>query len=283
MESLFKEGKKIVHSYTKCAMPFEIFNEVAGYAHAKKVGLSTANLLHHSDRYLTIEFVDGISCFRYLELLRLRGKEYFPRMRDMLTFLLGDVSKFHSEEVAELTARQPYEVEEKTAKVAEVMTLVGHHRRFEVAERVERIAETFIQYATASFRDATPKNAIMEGVFKDEALYISAEGARAAVRHIDFRSVGEMTSPLDDVISILLHYMVPEDMRQELYQEYGADTHSEEFVVTCFVRVARFWGRRHFYLRRYPDLYKKRYDLEDLSFYDEQFDQATEKLLEVLI
>ena len=49
MKSLFKEGKKIVHSYTKCAQLFEVANEVAGYAHAVAAGVRQSGQDHPPD------------------------------------------------------------------------------------------------------------------------------------------------------------------------------------------------------------------------------------------
>jgi len=281
MESLFKEGKKIVHSYTKCAQPFEVANEVAGYAHAESVGIQVANLLHHSKGHLTVERVDGISSFRYLELLKLHGKEFFPRMREVLMFLLQEVVRFQSKPITPVLASSPYAAEEKTAKVAEVMQLTGHRLVDALTARIPKIAELFVQFATVPFRDATPKNSILSGVNRDNALSLEVNDVVAAIRHIDFRSVAELTPRSDDYISVLWHYMIPDQMRRELLAQFGVDHSTLEFIVAKFVRVARFWGRRQFYFHRHPEMYRRRYDIEDLSFYDEQFDLAVEEILEV--
>lgn len=280
MESLFKEGKKIVVSYTKCAKPFEIENEVVGYRHAESVGMQVADLLHYTEEYLTLEKVEGISCFRYLELLRLRGKGFSSRMQEMLIFLIEEVKRFQSVPIEAPVTSIMYEVEEKIATVANVMSMVGHPRADVIAARVPKIAELFAQFSDTPFRDATPKNSILSGVSKDNALTADIEDVIRAVRHIDFRSVGELVPYQDDYISVLYHYMVPEQMRSELLRESGIATDTLEFIVAKFVRIARFWGRRYFYFHKHPDMFLQRYDLEDMSFYDEQFDVSVEEILE---
>lgn len=282
MESLFKENKKIVHSFTKCATPDEVFNEVAGYRHAAEVGMQVVNILHHSESYLTIERVDGISVFRYLELLELHGKDVLPVMKKVLRFLLQEVVRFQSKPISSDIPHRSYDVEKKITTVVEVMRMTGHYRTDDISDRISKITELFGQFATTPFRDATPKNSLLSGVHRQNVLLYSASDIVKATRHIDFRSVAELTPLSDDFISVLWHYMIPDHVRCELLAEHDIDSTTQEFTVAKFVRVARFWARRQYYLHKRPSMYRHRYELEDLSFYETCFDNVIEEILEVI-
>lgn len=283
MKSFLKEQKRIVPSYIKFASSEEIESEITGYSHARRAGLQTVEVLHSSENVISLEYVDGMSCFRYLEMLNPRKDKDREKMEVLLRHLLSDVVKFQSSKILfENIEPQPYEVVEKTREVVEVMRLVQHPQSVIVSAKIPRINELFCEYATFSFRDSTPKNVLLKGVKSDNWDELPIQDILSSIKHIDFRSVFELTTSLDDVISILFHYMIPNEVREKLLKEFDSEKSTENFIISYFVRIARFWGRRHYYRLKHPKLFKKRYKLEDLSFYDQQFSNATKNLMELL-
>lgn len=282
MLSFLKENKRIVRSITKFADPAEVFSEAAGYEHAKQVGLQVAELYYWSYDRLTVEYIDGISCFHYLELLRKTNKDDQLKMRQLLIKLLDDVCGFQSTEITTPLQYTSYIDRTKLDEVVEIMRLMKHPMSETLNKRIPIISEIFNKYAKVPFRDATPKNCLLKNVSNANFSDVSIELLVNSARHIDFRSVAQLTTRYDDIVSVLFHYQIPDEIRDDLLSEYGISRATEEFIVSRFVRLARFWARRHFYRINYPELYARRYPLETLSFYDQEFDDSIISLTQAL-
>ena len=271
-----KENKIILPSVTKFASKYEILAEVEGYRHASKTGLKTAKLLHWSENAISVEHITGISCFRYLQLLDDNDQE---KKKAILNILISDVLKFQSSGFEKMIIFSPYPVKEKAEEILDVMNRVRHPFRKILSKKLSYIQNTYINYATVPFRDANPKNTLLNNVSEDNFSYKSNSDLINAIRHIDFRSVSELTTNYDDIISILYHYQISEDIRSVLINDYGLNTNNEEFLVTLFVRMGRFWSRRIYYLLENKALFNTRYKFENLDFYSRQFNQIIDRII----
>lgn len=268
--SFIKEKKVILSSITKFASEAEVLAEVKGYQHAQKSGLHTAKLLHWSENAISVEYISGISCFYLLHLYgELRS---FENSRNMLRLLVDDINKFQSTDFETDLFFYPYPIREKVAEIVNVMDMVNHSSASKIRDKALEIENTFMKYAKFPFRDANPKNTLMSGVTTENFNQFLNGEISNLIRHIDFRSVSELTTRYDDLISAVYHYHIPDAIRLEFLDMNNVDQKSEEYLATLFVRLGRFWSRRMYYRIVEPDLFKKRYSLEDLNFYSSQFD-----------
>lgn len=277
--SFIKEDKVILPSITKFATKHEVLAEALGYRHASEVGLRTAKLLHWSENAISVEYIAGISCFRYLHLLNETSEQ--DKKKFILKSLVDDVLKFQSATIINDISFSPYPIKEKTEEILDVMNKTGHPRANLLSKKLSTIQQVYLNYATIPFRDANPKNTLLSNVTEDNFSSLSISEIVGAIRHIDFRSISELTTRYDDIISTLYHYQIPEKIRSDLLNYYNINNGSEEFIVTLFVRIGRFWSRRNYYMLERNELFNIRYKFEKLEFYNYQFSKIVELIINV--
>lgn len=277
--SFIKEDKVILSSVTKFATKDEVLAEVEGYRHASESGLQTAKLLHWSENAISVENITGISCFHYLHLLNSTNDH--EKEKSILNFLIGDVLKFQSKNFKKNIVFSPYPIKEKTEEILDVMNEMGHPLTNLLSKKLPIIQKTYLNYAAIPFRDANPKNTLLRNITDDNFSTLSTSEVIDAIRHIDFRSISELTTRCDDIISTLYHYQIPENVRQDLLKQYDINCKSEEFIITLFIRIGRFWSRRNYYLLQQKKLFHVRYKFEILEFYNHQFNKIVDLITSI--
>lgn len=268
--SFIKEKKLILSSFTKFSSEDEITAEVWGYQHAQKSGLRTAKLLHWSKNAISVELINGISSFYFLHLCNIM--QLSGNAKNLLRLLVHDIDKFQSVDFIADSNFHPYPIRKKLAEIVDVMDMVSHPYTTLIRDKAREIENIFLKYARFPFRDANPKNTLLSGVTKRNFHRFSTEEIQNSIRHIDFRSTSELTTRYDDFISTIFHYQISDAMRFEVLDMCNIDQNSEEYLITLFVRLARFWSRRTYYRIMERKLFKQRYSIEDWDFYDRQFD-----------
>ncbi|HEV7455105.1 MAG TPA: hypothetical protein VGO07_07650 [Candidatus Saccharimonadales bacterium] len=275
MHNFLKEKKKIVKTITKFGTKEVVAPEVHFYLRASDK-FRTPELHSHADDHLTIEYIDGISCFNYLKYLD------DPKQKEQyLHFLVGEVLKFQEEAKNLELAFAPYAVEEKLDETIQIMKQVQHPMLDAAEQTREAVLTHFHEYATVPFRDATPKNSIIK-LDGGDINQLTLDEIKNRTYHYDFSTVGELTSKYDDIISTLYHHFVDDAVRDALLKQYGVDKSSLDFAVVAYLRIGRFWSRRYYYKLYQPELFTMRYTGEDIGYYDRIYAESLANVVRAL-
>lgn len=191
----------------------------------------------------------------------------------------------------EITTFVPYPFETKVVELLKTMAeLLGIFLNEEVKVELAEMQLVWDASCVVPFRDATPKNMVV-GI-ESVAPYVNAEQRvsrlSAILDHdeafwrevpiidVDFTSTIELTTPEDDVISLMAHGMTyrPDHealARQPLLAMF--DPSLERTDLTWFVRYLRFGGRKLLYKLLNPKGFAVRFRYDEPSFYFEQLPQ----------
>lgn len=275
MQHYLKEKKKIVRTITKFGTQDVVAPEAHFYLQSSDA-YRTPELASHGDTHLTIEFIDGISCFNYLKQI-----EDEQHKEAYLRFLVGEVLKFQQEaKNLELDFR-PYAVEAKLDETLNIMREVEHPQLKDAEDTRDEVLKHFYTFATIPFRDATPKNSIIK-LDGADASKLTVDEAVNRTYHYDFSTVNELTSKYDDIISTVYHCFVDDELRDRLLAAHKVDTESLDFAIAAYIRIGRFWSRRYYYKLYQPELFKARYTGEDISYYDRVYSESLTALKHAL-
>lgn len=276
MRNFLKEKKKIVRGISKFGTKEVVKPEVRFYLRSSD-GYRTPELHAYADDHLTIEYIDGVSCFNYLKHL-----DNNECKAEYLDYLVSEIMKF--QEVAQGLDEldfAPYAVEEKLDETIQIMRAI-QHPQLKVAEQTrDAVLEHFHSFANTSFRDATPKNSIIR-LDGDDIRDLTLSEIKDRTYHYDFSTVADLTSKYDDVISTVYHHFVDDSLRDQLLKKYEIDTNELEYIITAYIRIGRFWSRRYYYKLYQPELFRTRYTGEDISYYDRIYSESLTALADAL-
>jgi hypothetical protein len=276
MRNFLKEKKKIVKGISKFGTKEVIKPEVRFYLQSND-SYRTPELHAYADDHLTIEYIDGISCFNYLKHL-----DNDEHKAEYLDYLVSEIMKF--QEVAQdLDGLDfaPYAVEEKLDETIQIMRDIQHPQLNAAEQTRNAVLEHFHSFANTSFRDATPKNSIIR-LDGDDIRDLDLSEIKDRTYHYDFSTVAELTSKYDDVISTVYHHFVDDTLRNQILKKYEIDTSQLEYIVTAYIRIGRFWSRRYYYKLYQPELFKTRYTGEDIGYYDRIYSESLTALTDAL-
>jgi hypothetical protein len=270
-----QRGSQATPNHYKQLSPAELAAEQWGYGVARTAGVPTAECLGVLGNGLVIEMVPGLSCFRAINVLRsLNRPDAVTRLLDALW---NDVSAFQyaarsTDAAPKGLVFAPYDVRNKLLAVSRIIDAPGVAAQMRRA--ADHLADWFAIHATMPFRDANPKNCLLYNLSKIDP-ELPTEAIIASRKHIDFRSMNELTTPADDFLSIILHPRVPATFRERRMSEIVSRYGQSNVTVTCVVRLARLWGRRYYYRMYQPDLYEQRYQHEGdtMDHFRSQLDQ----------
>lgn len=172
-----------------------------------------------------------------------------------------------------------YDVDRKLQELFHILRIYRKPYLGDLKNILSLVGNYFKRNARYPFRDATPKNYILKGIHRKNILSTPVKHLKNKIYWIDLRTINDLTLREDDYISILYHYMIPEKIRLKILKRYKINPESKDFIVSGFVRVGRFWLRRFYYKKYYPELFQKRYGREKLDFYDKQMDYFSNKIL----
>ncbi|MCA9359034.1 hypothetical protein KC926_02400 [Candidatus Kaiserbacteria bacterium] len=273
LDSLIKERKNIVvtpSTVTKYSDEQQTDREVKSLEIARTSDLRITELLNHNKNSLTLSFCPGISVFQLLEQLHLNGDD--ESIFKILDKLACDMLTLQSS--SHFAIEVPYPFAQKLSEIKEVMLILDQKKPYNLLKKIEQQVVTALNDCPhLPFRDATPKNYIVKNVFtlSDVTSIDDLE-----IIAIDFATFHFGTHAYDDLISLFFHYIVSETNRAKLIEKYMPDFATDAAQAILVLRLGRFWVRRAYYKKFHPELFKIRYKLEDISFYERHFFDSLE-------
>lgn len=246
----------------------------------------------HTSRYIAFRYIEGTRAFNLLmDLKTLYRNEKEAVYRDLalqlMDLLEDDLRSFQAVTMrdAVFTADHPtYPVREKLSALYRILTsiLPGTCDFLEIAEDLERIAALYIQNATNPFRDATPKNVILEIPALFQQRFTSYEERLAALKEmclsgalnryleketifqIDFSGCKFLCPQGDDWIALNEH-----ESSAWLRSANRPPSPGEGLAGLCtkFVRFSRFGGRKLAYRLLNYEGYKVRFMHDNEAYY----------------
>lgn len=284
LHNLIKERDESCITFTKYKPenPISIQNEVTALKFISSLGIAVPRIICSSENFFCTEYVQGLSAFQVLERLHhSKDQKIIFSVLDSLCSITATIQK-NINQIKFLEAK-PYDVNKK---LSDVVSLLQEDNRLLAKEIQDKIKTIILEYKNSSmpFLDRTPKNFLIADVDGAKQNFTLSSQFNdfdlPCIFCIDFASVGEYTLPDDDYISILFHYMIDPAMRDELLIKYGVDVKTKAYAVAGFVRFARFWVRRAYYKKYWPNQYQKRYPFEKFSFYESKFVEFANLVIE---
>jgi hypothetical protein len=213
------------------------------------------------------------------------------RLRDMQDFMMTK---------SETMTSAPYPFDSKVIDLLKTLTeLIGVPFTPEIKSELAFMQIAWNALCVIPFRDATPKN-IVVGIESLSPLIHSNERARrlseilkkddvfwqeVPLIDIDFTSTRELTTPEDDVISLLAHGMTFRPEHVEVASQPLLTTFNPSLQrcdLTWFVRYLRFGGRKLLYKLLNPRGFNVRFRYDEPSFYFEQLPQRLSEDFKVI-
>ena len=269
MEQLIKERKPIVRTITKIDNVTQTAKELSSYEVVAKSGALHPKVMCSDMRGLSIEYVEGLSAFRVLEILSENGDD--DAVRGLLASINFDTKAIQASARNAISSRYPFE--QKMIEVSKVLQLTGEAERSKKLHSISlQTARDLIRFSSTPFRDATPKNLIVKGVTEKE-IHNNGLPDKYELVNIDFSTLHMSTHISDDPISSCFHYMINDNIRDSLLRELNIDLSEKSTRQTLILRLGRFWARRSYYFKYCPERYLSRYPRENFDFYTEQFFQ----------
>ena len=199
-------------------------------------------------------------------------------MFEILNGLCAGIQRFQNSDFKIDNKMHPYNVGEKVDDISILLSEENKKLAKKVIELIPSIRD-FYMNAKIPFRDANPKNYILRNLEEREVKHANNFNMRDIV-NIDFSTLNSLTFRIDDFISIIFHYMIDNDVRTELMKKYKIDFDTKENILTAFVRFGRFWLRRRYSPKYFPNLFRVRYRDENTDFYNKSMMEFTEKAIQ---
>ena len=275
---LIKEGEHNIISYTKLGTREKIITEVTSNQFFEKLGLTTPRIIVSTQNSITMELINGISVFRAMELLITKGGDLL--VYKILDELCHGIKIFQENFTGLDLHFEKYAVKNKVTDILEFIKVVNPKLHILDQRFIEKI-DLYYDKADMPFRDATPKNYFFKNINNDNLEFLN-DDFKSRIVYFDFSTLNSLTFSSDDFISVLFHYFVDSDIRNDLLKKYRIDMESEENIICAFVRLGRFWVRRHYYKRYNGGYYCKRYLYEDMNFYDNIFYKYLNKIVKLI-
>ena len=204
------------------------------------------------------------------------------RLRDMQHLMMRNTKS---------TSFVPYPFGTKVVELLKTMAeLIGVAFTDEVKLELAEMQLVWDRCCVIPFRDATPKNMVV-GI-ESLAPYVNANQRMSRLSeilndednfwkevpiiNIDFTSTCELTTPEDDVISLMAHGMTYRPEHEALISQpllAVFDPSLQRIDLTWFVRYLRFGGRKLLYKLINPKGFAVRFRYDEPSFYFEQLPQ----------
>lgn len=254
-----------------------------------------------SGRCLQMDFAAGIRLYDLFRHLNGHPRETAIRaiLIDRCTDRLRDIQNLMLR-TAENIRSAPYPFDLKVTELLKTMTaLLGIPFTHEVNSELASMHIAWDANCVIPFRDATPKN-IVVGIKSLSPLIDANERLRrlSAIMDkddifwqeiplidIDFTSTRELTTPEDDVISLMAHAVTyrPEYekvINQPLLSHFEPSPKRTD--LTWFVRYLRFGGRKLLYKLLNPKGFTVRFRYDEPSFYFEHLPQRLSEEFRVI-
>jgi len=280
-KGLIKENKNIRQVIWKEGSKVETINEARFLKFLKFKNYQVPDVLETDNRKIIMDFIPGISVFKAMQYFYENKSP--ERIESLVRYLCDGISNFQSDMRDWKEKTNPYPVSEKLKEVFQLLSGQCNIDDKKNKKLITLASEVFDQNAFYIFRDATPKNYIIKWINEKDLPDTSNSEIIEKIVWIDFSTVRYKTLAIDDFASILFHYMVPQKLREDLLNLHNIDIKRDlNNQVAVFVRLARFWVRRYYYSRYYPEHFRRRYEKEDIYFYQKQFEDYLQKMYQIL-
>ncbi len=266
----------------------------------KKASFKIPNIISHTDNYLLFQYVPGTRAFNLLMDLKVlyeqeKNKEYFSIGTQIMQLLQDDLKEFQSfyeGNYAEETHLDLYPAFEKTKNVFFLLTsMLGLQMS---VDELDKIISIYLSNSDTPFRDATPKNVILDIPLlnqknfnsRNERLDVVKEQVKSGelkrkiirdiVYHIDFSGCSFRCPKKDDWITISQHEASVWLKEHNQKRNVGE---SDEELCTKFVRFSRLGGRKLAYRLLNNSGYQIRFGLDNEAYYFYQLSDICKTLV----
>lgn len=279
--SLIKENVNILKTFTKIkSSNTEALVEEKAFKHIQKLNIKSPKIIFRQGKILTTQYISGLSVFEALKYFS--QKNQLQKIDQLLEDLCESLLFFqkNSQTLKNNLNIKPYNVRKKILEVADVMDITNTFDSKPLRSNINKIKKIYDDKANTLFRDATPKNYILKDITIKNLKNI--KNFTKHIYWIDFSSINQLTFLCDDFISILYHYMIDDKKRTYFMNKYHIHLNNKENIISAFVRLSRFWVRRAYYNKFYSKSYIKRYNHEDITFYEKNFSLLYNQINKIL-
>ncbi len=277
---LLKENKDIKPVLWKKGLFEETQTESQMLSFLKSRKFNVPNILFHDSEKIIMDFIPGVTVFSALQYFYRNNQS--DKIEILIECLCEGVVDFQSN--TSTLANEIVELYPVRIKLEEVFQLLLLEKLDLKTQKtlIDMISNIYNQKSSVLFRDATPKNYILNGVYEKDLEYISTEELISKITWIDFSTTRYLAPPADDFASVIFHYMVEDKFRDKMLSKYNNGFDKDSLNVTIFVRWARFWVRRFYYETYNTERFGKRYTTENMNFYKTFFHRYLQIMCKML-
>ncbi len=277
---LLKENKDIKPALWKKGLFEETQTESQMLSFLKSRKFNVPNILFHDNEKIIMDFIPGVTVFSALQYFY-KNKQ-IDKIEILIEYLCEGVADFQaSTSILTNETTDSYPVRIKLEEVFQLLSLEKMDLNNQKA-LIDMVSNIYDEKSSVLFRDATPKNYILNGVYEKDLKYISTEELISKITWIDFSTTRYLAPPADDFASVIFHYMVEDKFRDKMLSKYNDDSDKDSLNVTIFVRLARFWVRRFYYETYHTERFNKRYTTENMDFYEMFFHRYLQIICKML-
>ncbi len=266
-----------------------------------QVSFKIPRILTHTNSCITFEYIEGTRAFNLLmDLSELYKSDplniYFEIAEKLIDILSCDLKEFQGAYQHQKDGTSKINPYPAKAKLRNVYGILSSLLSLEFnSGDLDAIASEYQANATVPFRDATPKNIILDipelfqKRFKNRGDRLRAVQKlvnngelenkidKNNIYHIDFTGCKYLCSELDDWIALKRHQASSWLFDQEQFDD---DRWSTSELCTYFVRFSRFAGRKLAYRLLNDSGHKIRFMLDKESLYFKVLETVCDRLYE---
>ena len=264
-------------------------------------------IISYTDQFISYEYIRGTRAFNLMKDLKAlydvnAEKRYLALCEKLIDCLQADLMEFQNKTLPELhlnQASRKYPAFEKISNLYKLLTEIlclDSWQGGAIVHEVEKIIAVYSNCSEFHFRDATPKNAILnipelhrsgvenrlERLDVVRQMVDSGKLERLLINeniyHIDFSGCLFLCPKSDDWIA-LLHHEATHWLSKKLGNGYAMD--DPEYLSALFVRYSRFGGRKLAYRLLNWSGYRIRFGLDNEAFYFIQLKKICDQMKDV--
>jgi hypothetical protein len=250
-------------------------------------------MLSYSDSYIEFEYLRGIRLFNFIIELNYiaevkKSIKAYNTIALIQSILNDNLNNFQVATRSFISQQEvvPYPYIDKCLIPLNLISLISLLTvdKEEIKDDIQKLSEIYFSGANVLFRDATPKNAILNIEelyyihYKDdlerrehicrllEEGFFSEYLLRKSIYQFDFSGCKYFCSPIDDFVAANLHECLEWTDLSKTYWQHNLD--NDLFLSSVFVRYIRFGSRKLLYRLLHKDAHNVRfiYDRETLYF-----------------
>ncbi len=266
------------------------------------ISFKIPSIIHHTDSYIVFDYIEGTRAFNLLiDLFEInkskKSKSLFTIAETLISVLSDHLKEFQSLfKTRNLRSQElkPYPAEKKLLNLYRVL---GQVLSLEIDEdSITKISQNYQASCTIPFRDATPKNIILnipelhQGRFKSRKDRLTKVASLTnsgqllnsissdSIYHIDFTGCRHLCPISDDWVALHHHQSSGWiDPKMRILEKYN----SISDLCTVFVRYSRFAGRKLAYRLLNKNGHRIRFGFDNEATYFETLAKICQRLQEM--